>query len=137
MKTIPMGTTANSTLLVGDGDTAIAVHSGSLPVLGTPVLIALMEEASCSAVVPFLEGDETTVGTAVQMDHTAPTVVGKMVTATATLQNVNDRLLTFYVTAMDDNGIIGRATIKRYLVSSKQFMDKAKPNKSLPFAALK
>lgn len=126
MKTAPVGAMGTKAHLVTQNDTAIAVGSGSLQVLGTPVLLALMEEATCLAVEAYLEGDETTVGSAVALEHMAPTLVAQTVTATASLEDIDGRLLTFQVTASDESGTVGKATIKRYLVSANRFMDKAR-----------
>jgi len=68
---------------VGDDDTAEAVGSGSLPVLGTPRLLAWMEAATCAALEPTLPGGSTSVGTRVSLDHRAPSPVGATVVVTA------------------------------------------------------
>ena len=71
-----VGRTASVTLVVQDTDTAIALRSGDVPVLGTPRLLALMEEASVKVVEGTLPAGHTTVGMRVQLDHLQPTRVG-------------------------------------------------------------
>ncbi len=84
-------------LEVGADDTALAFHSGDVPVLATPRLIALCEEASLEAIAGMLPEDSTTVGMRVQLDHLAPTAVGHSVSAEATLERIEGRRLTFTV----------------------------------------
>lgn len=81
----PDGAPATATLrfTVADGDTAEAVGSGTLPVLGTPRLLAWMEAATCAALEPTLADGTTSVGTRVRLDHRAPSPVGAVVEVTA------------------------------------------------------
>ena len=66
------GLTAKITLVVSDDDTAVAAHSGDVPVLSTPRIVALCEEAAVSALEGQLTGGETSVGMRVQLDHLPP-----------------------------------------------------------------
>lgn len=125
MKEIILGTKAQATTIVSFVATAKAVKSGSLPVFGTPMMIALMEEATCNCVSNFLEQGETTVGTHINISHDAPTVQGRSVTATAELTAADRKKLVFSVYASDDAGVIGKGTIERFVVNSELFMDKA------------
>src|SRR5688572_27594347 len=84
---------------VTDADTAVAVGSGSLPVLGTPRLLAWCEAASCAAIDPLLADGETSVGTRVQLEHLAPSAVGQRVQVTARLTHADGRLRRFAVAA--------------------------------------
>ena len=79
----PSDLSARLTFTVTDDDTAIAVGSGSLPVLGTPRLLAWCEATTCAAVEPALADGETSVGTRVALEHTAASGVGRTVTVTA------------------------------------------------------
>ena len=71
MKALP-GASTSVALTVSDADTAPALASGDMPVLATPRLLALCEEATVAAVAPFLEQEETTVGSRVELEHLAP-----------------------------------------------------------------
>lgn len=121
-----IGTKAEITKEITASDTALQVGSGSLEVLGTPVMIALMEAASCRCVADFLESGETTVGTCVQVEHLAPTPVGSSITVQAELVECNGRKLTFAVLARDGKNQIGTGTIMRFVVNGSRFMEKAK-----------
>ena len=110
------GLQATITRTVGDDDTAIALGSGDVPVLGTPRLVAWCEAATVEAVRSALDPDSTTVGTNVSIDHLAPTQVGSTVTATATLDSFERRRLVFSVTAHEGTTVIGAGTVNRVVV---------------------
>lgn len=110
---------------VTEEKTARAVGSGSLMVFATPMMAALMEQAACAALAPYLEGDETTVGTALSIRHTAATPVGRQVTAEAIVTAVNGREITFRVTASDEAGEIGSGEHTRFVVYAGRFQEKA------------
>jgi predicted thioesterase len=120
------GLNASVTVVVTDEDTALALGSGDVPVLATPRLIALAEQASVAAVADALEPGTTTVGYQVQLSHTAPTPVGSKVTAEATLENIEGRRLTFRIAAHDAHGLVGAGRVMRVVVVRDRFMEKAK-----------
>ena len=74
----------------------VALGSGDVPVLGTPRLVALCEEASCRAVDGRLGPGRTSVASRIQFDHLAPVPVGAAVTAEATLERVEGRRLDLH-----------------------------------------
>lgn len=114
-----------ATLHVTAADTAEAVGSGDLPVLGTPRLIALAEQATVAAAAGLLAAGQTTVGTRIRFDHLYPTPVGGTVTAAAELAHRDDRLLRFTVAAHDADGrLVGEGEITRVIVDAKRFMAK-------------
>ncbi len=113
-------------MTVTDADTAVAWRSGSVPVLATPRVIALCEEASVAALASSLRAGETSVGMRVQLDHVQPTAVGASVTAQATLEKVEGRRLTFTVSAHDERGLIAAGRVTRVLVEIARFLDKAR-----------
>jgi predicted thioesterase len=116
---------AQITLHVTDADTARAVGSGDLPVLGTPRLVALAEQATVAAAEALLGDGQTTVGTRIRFDHTYPTPVGGTVTAAAELAHRDDRLLRFTVAAHDAQGrLVGEGEITRVIVNAERFMAK-------------
>ena len=88
-----------------------------------------MEKTACAAVAEFLEDGETTVGTALDLAHTAATPEGMTVTATAEITAVSGREITFAITASDEVGEVGHCTHKRFLVKSESFMKKAAAKK--------
>lgn len=98
---------------VTEADTAAHVGSGSLPVLATPVLIAWMEAAACGCCAGLMEEGTTSVGTEMNMRHTAASPVGMKVTVTAGLTAVEGRILSFKVYAEDTAGAIGEGSHTR------------------------
>ena len=119
------GRTASVALVVQDTDTAIALRSGDVPVLGTPRLLALVEEASVKAVEGTLPAGQTTVGMRVQLDHLQPTRVGTMVVAEATLEKAEGRRLTFTVNVTDKCGLVAVGKLTRVVVQVEPFLEKA------------
>jgi fluoroacetyl-CoA thioesterase len=120
------GLAAQVAMEVTDADTAVALRSGEVPVLGTPRVVALAEEAAMVAVAGSLAAGETTVGMRVQLDHLHPSVVGATVTAAATLEKVEGRRLTFTVSITDHCGLIAAGKVTRVIVDTQKFLDKAR-----------
>ena len=114
-------------MVVSEDDTASALRSGDVPVLGTPRLVALCEEAACVAVESRLSEGETTVGNGIQFNHLSPTAVGSEVTAEATLERIEGRRLTFTVSARDPAGLVGAGRVSRVVVDRDRFLAKVKP----------
>ena len=112
--------------VVTEDDTAIALHSGAVPVLGTPRIVALFEEAACRAVDGSLSAGETSVGLRVEVTHLAPTKVGSSVRAEATLERTEGRRLVFTVSASDACGLIAAGKVTRVVVGLDDFMEKAR-----------
>ena len=106
--------------------TAEYIGSGDLAVLATPAMCALMENAAMMAVAPQLEEGQTTVGTALNIEHIKATKVGDTVTATAVLTEINGRELKFNIAARDEVSLIGEGTHTRFIVSREKFMAKLK-----------
>lgn len=120
-----IGTTHAETLTVDEEDLAVAVGSGDLPVLATPRMAALMEQAAAALVAPHLDEDITTVGIELAITHSAPTLPGSTVTAEATLTETDGRHFTFAVRAYDSVGGIGSGSHTRVSVKATRFLEKA------------
>jgi fluoroacetyl-CoA thioesterase len=123
---VELGVHALVETTVTEADTAAALGSGDVLVLGSPRLIALCEQAACQAVADRLAPGETTVGLRVEFTHIAPTRVGSIVRAEATLDRVDGRRMLFTVTASDNCGLIGAGKMQRVLVDHDEFLDKAR-----------
>ena len=119
------GLTASVTLVVAEADTALALGSGDVPVLGTPRVIALAEQASVEAIASDLPDGRTTVGYQVQLAHLTPTAVGGTVVAEATLEQVEGRRLTFRVSVNDARGLVAAGRITRVIVERARFLERA------------
>lgn len=122
---LPTGLSARVELTVTDADTAQALGSGDVPVLGTPRVLALVEAATVAATAVKLEPGHTTVGTRVELDHRAPTPVGRTVVAEARLVKVDGRRLTFEVTAYDGETAVADGRVERVVVDRHRFVEKA------------
>lgn len=121
---IIIGMKGEAFTLVEKEDTAQYVGSGSLLVYATPCLAALMEGAACAAIEEALPQGQTSVGTALNLEHLSATPVGLDVRASAEVTAVDGRKITFAITAFDEAGEIGRATHTRVLVNSEKFLEK-------------
>ena len=119
------GLSATAELVVADGDTAAALATGDVPVLATPRVVRLAEEATVLAVSGRLDEGTTTVGYRVQLDHLAPTAVGGRVQAEAMLENVEGRRLTFRVSVSDGHGLVAAGRVTRVVVERARFLEKA------------
>jgi fluoroacetyl-CoA thioesterase len=120
------GLAASVTIVVADADTAIGLRSGDVPVLGTPRVVGIAEEASVAAIEGHLKPAETSVGMRVQLDHLAPSAVGAEVRAEATLEKVEGRRLTFTVSINDERGLIAAGKVTRVIVDRERFLDKTR-----------
>jgi predicted thioesterase len=109
---------------VTESDTAEALGSGDVAVLGTPRVVALCEEASIKAIDRMLDPGTTSVGMRIQLDHVAPTAVGHKVRAEATLERVEGRRLTFAVSVRDERGLVAVGKVTRVIVDVERFLEK-------------
>ncbi|MET7749239.1 hotdog domain-containing protein [Micromonospora sp. NPDC005367] len=119
------GLTARVELTVTDADTAQAVGSGDVPVLGTPRVVALAEAASVAATAASLPPAMTTVGVRVELDHRAATPVGRTVHAQARLAEVDGRRLLFEVRVTDGAETVADGRVERILVDRRRFVERA------------
>jgi predicted thioesterase len=120
------GLVARVELTVTDADTAQALGSGDVPVLGTPRLLALAEAATVLATAAHLDSGLTTVGVRVELDHRAPTSIGGWVVAEATLAKVDGRRLLFEIVVRDDSDLaVADGRVERIVVDRHRFVEKA------------
>jgi fluoroacetyl-CoA thioesterase len=112
---------------VTEAMTAERLGSGDLPVLGTPAVLALVEAAAVAAVDVALDASTTTtVGASVKLDHVAPTAVGRSVTATAALVEVDGRRLRFRFEVTDEAGPVAHGEHARVIVDRERFLQDAR-----------
>lgn len=119
------GLHAKLEITVEDKHTASALGSGGIDVLATPMMIALMEGASMNAVQPALADGESTVGTLVNITHTAATPVGMKAWAVGKLIETDGKRLVFEVSAYDESGLIGEGIHERFIINVDKFIKKA------------
>ena len=117
-------------ITVTDKDTAAVYGSGSLAVFGTPAMIALMEKTALTSIEPFLEEGQGSVGTKLDVAHTAATPVGMKVWCESELIEVDRKRLVFRVNAFDEAGAIGQGTHERFIIDNVKFMEKASAKKA-------
>ncbi len=119
------GASAETTYVVAAADTAIAVGSGGLAVLGTPRLLAWMEAATCDALAGSLAEGATSVGTRMSVEHLKPSPIGATVRVRAELNHVDGRLTRFLVVAHHPDGVaVGHAEITRVVVDAQRFLSR-------------
>ena len=113
-----------SELVVTDAVTAIALGSGDLPVLATPAMMALMENAAMLAVRDALPEGCTTVGGHIESSHLKPTKVGEKVEAVAEVVKVDGKKIFFKVAAYCGDALLGEGTHLRFVVDREKFMSR-------------
>jgi len=124
------GLTGEAELQVTEKDTAVSLGSGTVPVLGTPVLACLMERAAVQSLEGHLPEGHTSVGSRIEVRHLAPTPVGMYVRARASLVEVEGRRLRFHIQAWDAAEQIGEGTHERVIVNLARFMAAAESKAS-------
>jgi fluoroacetyl-CoA thioesterase len=126
---LQVGLRGRAALRVTADQTAERLGSGDLPVLGTPALAALCEAAAVNALGGHLAAGETTVGTRIELSHSAPTPVGVEVVAEAELVAVEGRTLRFAATAFDSREKIGDCRHERVIVARDRFLGRLEGKK--------
>ncbi|MFI7077463.1 thioesterase family protein [Micromonospora sp. NPDC049903] len=119
------GLSARVELTVTDADTAEAVGSGDVPVLGTPRVVALAEAATVAASAPHLPAGATSVGTRVELTHLAATPVGRTVVAQASLTTADRRRLVFDVEVTEGGQRVAEGRVERVVVDRQRFVERA------------
>ncbi len=119
---IELGMTGEATTTVVHENTAAAVGAGGVEVFGTPMMIALMENAAWRAVVASLDEGDVTVGSVVNVKHLGATPLGQRVRATAELVEIEGRRLVFRVEAYDEQKKIGEGIHERFVVNLERFL---------------
>jgi predicted thioesterase len=109
-------------LTVSRADTAAAVGSGDVPVLATPRVVALCEEAACAAVADQLAAGQTSVGTWISLEHLAPTPVGGRVVAEAVLAASDGRRFEFELKVTAGDELVARGQHRRQVVDRQRFL---------------
>ena len=120
--TLTPGMKGEATTIVVHENTAASVGAGGVEVFGTPMMIALMENAAWMAVENALDAGHVTVGTVVNVKHLAATPLGQKVRATAELMEIDRRRLIFKVEAYDEKQKIGEGQHERFIVKLERFL---------------
>ncbi len=128
-KAMPIGARGTAEETVEFKHTLTSHHPELPPVYSTPDMIRLMETAAFHALHPYCEGDEITVGTAINVEHRAASGIGAKIRAEAVLESLDRKFYVVRVTAWDDVQEIGRGTVGRAVVSVGKFLEKMKQRK--------
>ncbi len=121
---IEVGLKHTSKLTVNESVTAIQMGSGDMPVLATPAMMAMMENAAMLAVKDELPEGCTTVGGHIESSHLKPSKIGDKVTATAEVTKVDGKKIEFKVVAYSGETMLGSGTHLRFIVDKEKFMSK-------------
>lgn len=121
---LEIGMKGEAATIVVHENTAAAVGAGGVEVFGTPMMIALMENAAWRAVADALDEGYVTVGTLVNIQHLAATPLGQTVTAVAELIAIDGRRLTFKVEAHDEHKKVGEGLHERAIVNLQKFLER-------------
>lgn len=127
---IEVGLKGRAETIVVQENTAAAVGSGLVPVFATPYMVALMENAASSSLLPYLDEGQGSVGVHLDVSHEAATPIGMKVWAESEVTVVDGKQITFSVCAYDEVGLIGRGTHKRALITVDRFMSKVEQKKA-------
>lgn len=121
---VEIGLKHTSELVVNDAVTAINAGSGDMPVLATPSMLALMENAAMLAVADALPDGCTTVGGHIESSHLKPSKIGDKVFATAEVTKVDGKKIEFKVSAFSGETLLGEGTHLRFIVERKKFLER-------------
>lgn len=124
MTEIKIGLKHTSEIMVTDSLTAISMGSGDMPVLATPAMLALMENAAMLAIAGALPEGYTSVGGHIESSHLRPSKIGDKITAIAEVTKVEGKKIEFKVTAYSGDSLLGEGTHLRFVVDKKRFMSK-------------
>lgn len=119
---IETGQKHTSEIIVKDSLSAENVGSGDMPVLATPMMMALMENAAMLAVKDSLEEGMTTVGGHIESSHLAPTKIGEKVMATAEVTRVDGKKIFFKISAYCGETLLGEGIHLRFIVDRQKFL---------------
>ena len=119
------GLTNTAETIVTAENTALALNSGSLKVFATPAMIQLIERAAAELVEKNLPPELTSVGTAINIKHVAPSPIGMNIRAEVKIVSVDGRKIIFDVAVFDERGEIGHGSHERFIVDRKKFQVKA------------
>jgi predicted thioesterase len=118
------GLKGRSESVVSENNTAVTAGSGTLAVFATPFMLSLMENAAYESLTPYLEANQSSVGTLLNVSHSAATPVGMKVWAESEVVGVDGKKVVFNVTAYDESGQIGSGVHERFIVGTDRFLEK-------------
>ena len=127
MQSIPVGATGSFSLVIVPEHLASRFKDATLPpVLATPVMIMIMENAALNAVEPYLGAGESALGTRVDVRPLSATPAGRRVTGEAKVTHVDGRRIEFSIRATDGTEEIGVGTHERMVIQLARLSERMK-----------
>ena len=127
MQSIPAGAQGSFSLVVTPNHLANRFKDATLPpILATPVMIIIMENAALNAIKPYLDAGESALGTRVDVRHLAATPAGRRVTGEAEVTKVDGRRIELRIRATDGTEEIGVGTHERMVIDLAKFSERMK-----------
>ncbi|MBP5229954.1 MAG: thioesterase family protein [Bacteroidales bacterium] len=123
---IELGIKGKKELVVKEEHTAKHIGSGTVLVLATPMMIALMEQTCLWSIKPYLEEGQGSVGVHVDISHDSAAPLGSTVWCESEVIDIDRRKITFKVTVYDKDGVVGHGTHQRFIIDERKFGDKMK-----------
>lgn len=123
---IETGTVGTETMIVEKKDTAKHYGSGLAEVFATPALVALMENTAYKSIEPFLPEGYSSVGIQINVAHKKASLPGSIISCRSEIVKVDGKKVFFSITASDENGEIGTGEHIRFVINSKEFMERLK-----------
>ena len=127
--TLAAGLTASRTFTV-DRERTIDFMGEDARVYATPMLVRDIEVTCRDLLLEHLEPGEDSVGTRVEIDHLAPTLLGMSVTVRATIVEAKGRAVAFAIEAKDDKEAVCRGRHSRFVVDVEQTRQRLKQKQS-------
>ena len=126
---VKVGIKGHQETTVTQANVAVNVGSGAVKVFSTPSMVALLEKTALLSVEPYLDEDQSTVGTAINITHSSATPEGMQVCADSEVSEVDRRRIVFKVKAYDKAGLIGEGTHERFIIDIDKFTARAEAKK--------
>ncbi len=123
---VEIGIKGKRELVVKEEHTAKHIGSGTVLVLATPMMIALMEQTCLWSIKPYLEEGQGSVGVHVDISHDSAAPLGSTVWCESEVIEIDRRKITFKVTVYDKDGVVGHGTHQRFIIDERKFGDKMK-----------
>lgn len=123
---VELGIKGKRELVVKEEHTAKHIGSGTVLVLATPMMIALMEQTCLWSIKPYLEEGQGSVGVHVDISHDSAAPLGSTVWCESEVIEIDRRKITFKVTVYDKDGVVGHGTHQRFIIDERKFGDKMK-----------
>ncbi|GAB2175922.1 thioesterase family protein [Dongia sp. agr-C8] len=99
-------------------------------VFATAFMVGFVEDTCVAALKPYLAPGQRSVGTHVNVSHSAATPIGMIASCEVELVEVDGRRLKFKVLCTDEKGPIGEGFHDRVLIDLERFLSKLGPAKS-------